>query len=61
MTHKKSLIVNPVFKNIIVPEHFKIYFECHRPDIVELERIPIFAYPKVGTGHSKARISNRIY
>ena len=61
MKHKKSLIANPIFKDIIVPEHYKIYFECHRPEIVELERIPIFAYPKVGTGHSKARISNRIY
>ena len=61
MKHKKSLLPNPAFKDIIIPNYYKIYFECHRPDIVELERIPIFAYPKVGTGHSKARISNRIY
>ena len=61
MKHKKPLLPNPIFGEIIIPEHLKIYFECHRPGIVELERIPIFTYPKIGTGHSKARISNRIY
>ena len=62
MKHHESIFIkDPVFKNIIVPGHLKIYIERHRPNIVELECLPVFIYPRVGTGHSKARISNRIY
>ena len=50
-----------LLRGVSVPESFKMYMEFHRPDIVELEKVPTLFCPRIGTGNSKLRISNRIY